>query len=164
MSDSSRTHGLQSARLVWLWDFPGKNTGVGCHVLLQGICPTQGLNLHLLGLLHWQEDSLPLYHLASPKVPTIAPKSLCGLIVSPLSPHPTTLPIFSLPVTWPPCDPYTHVGTPSLGPMCLFFCLECLPQTSTWLAPSLLLNICSNDIFSVKGMANHFNILALRTP
>ena len=26
-----------------LWDFPGKNTGVGCHSLLQGIFPTQGL-------------------------------------------------------------------------------------------------------------------------
>ena len=28
-------------------DSPGKNTGVGCHVLLQGIFPTQGLNPHL---------------------------------------------------------------------------------------------------------------------
>ena len=27
------------------WDFPGKNTGVGCHALLQGIFPTQGPNL-----------------------------------------------------------------------------------------------------------------------
>ena len=26
------------------WDFPGKNTGVGCHFLLQGIFPTQGSN------------------------------------------------------------------------------------------------------------------------
>jgi len=37
---------------------PGKNTGMGCHFLLQGIFPTQGLNLHLLCLLHWQADSL----------------------------------------------------------------------------------------------------------
>ena len=27
---------------------PGKDTGVGCHALLQGIFPTQGLNLYLL--------------------------------------------------------------------------------------------------------------------
>ena len=27
-----------------VWDFPGKSTGVGCHSLLQGIFPTQGLN------------------------------------------------------------------------------------------------------------------------
>ena len=40
-------------------DFPGKNTGVG-HFHLQGIFPTQGLNLCLLCLLHWQAgDSLP---------------------------------------------------------------------------------------------------------
>ena len=39
--------------------FPGKNTGVGCHFLLQGIFLTQGLNMHLLCLLHWQADSLP---------------------------------------------------------------------------------------------------------
>ena len=40
-----------------LWYFPGKNTGVGCHFLLQGFFLTWGLNLHLLCLLHWQADS-----------------------------------------------------------------------------------------------------------
>ena len=39
------------------WDSLGKNTGVGCHALLQGIFPTQGSNPHLLGLLHWQAGS-----------------------------------------------------------------------------------------------------------
>ena len=38
----------------------GKNTAVGCHVLLQGIFSTQGSNLCLLCLLHWHVDSLPL--------------------------------------------------------------------------------------------------------
>ena len=33
---------------------------MGCHALLRGIFPTQGSNLHLFGLLHWQADSLPL--------------------------------------------------------------------------------------------------------
>ena len=37
-----------------------------CHFLLQGIFLTQGLNLHLLCLLHWQADSLPLSHMGSP--------------------------------------------------------------------------------------------------
>ena len=32
----------------------------------QGIFPTQGSNLHLLRILHWQADSLPLGHLGSP--------------------------------------------------------------------------------------------------
>ena len=37
-------HGLQPSRLLCPWDFPGKNTGVGCRCLLQGIFPTQGSN------------------------------------------------------------------------------------------------------------------------
>ena len=34
VSDSLRPHGLSPARLLYPWDFPGKNTGVGCHFLL----------------------------------------------------------------------------------------------------------------------------------
>ena len=34
VSDSSRSHGLQSTRHLHPWDFPGKSTGVGCHCLL----------------------------------------------------------------------------------------------------------------------------------
>ena len=49
MFDSLRPHGLQPTRLLCPQDFPGKNTGVGCHFLLQGIFPTQRLNP---GLLH----------------------------------------------------------------------------------------------------------------
>ena len=60
-----RPQGLWPARLLCPWHSPGKNTGVGCHFLLQGIFPTQGLNSSLSGLLHWQEDSLPLSHLGS---------------------------------------------------------------------------------------------------
>ena len=42
-------HGLYSPpMLLCPWDFPGKNTGVGCHFLLQGIFSTQGLNVSLL--------------------------------------------------------------------------------------------------------------------
>ena len=33
-----------TTRLLGPWDFPGKNTGVGCHFLLQGIFLTQGSN------------------------------------------------------------------------------------------------------------------------
>ena len=50
--------------------FPGKNTGVGCRFLLQGIFPTQGSNPCLLRLLPWQVDSLPLCHLESLQVNT----------------------------------------------------------------------------------------------
>ena len=59
--------------LLCPWTFPGKNTGVGCDFFLQGIFLTQGLNLPLLCLLHWQADfftrffftALPLHHLGS---------------------------------------------------------------------------------------------------
>ena len=37
MSNSLPPHGLQPTRLLCPWDFPGKNTGVGCHFLLQGL-------------------------------------------------------------------------------------------------------------------------------
>ena len=40
------------------WDSPGKNSGVGCHALLQGIFSTQVSDPCLLCLLHWQEGSL----------------------------------------------------------------------------------------------------------
>ena len=53
-------------RLLCPWDFPVKNTGVGCHFLLKGIFPTQGSNPHLLHLLHCQAESLALVSPGSP--------------------------------------------------------------------------------------------------
>ena len=44
VSDSLQSCGLWLTRLLCLWDSPGKNTGVGCHALLQGIFLGQGLN------------------------------------------------------------------------------------------------------------------------
>ena len=55
-----------ATRLLYPWDFLGKNTGVGSHFLLQRIFLTQGSNPCLLCLLHSQADSLPLHHLGSP--------------------------------------------------------------------------------------------------
>ena len=60
-------HGLSPTSLPCPWNFPDKNTGVGCHFLLQRIFPIQGLNLLLSCLLHWQADALPLSHLGSPR-------------------------------------------------------------------------------------------------
>ena len=48
-----RPHGLEPTRLPCPWDSPGKNAGVGCRFLLQGIFPTQRLNPHL----RWQAGS-----------------------------------------------------------------------------------------------------------
>ena len=44
---------------------PGKDTGVSCLFLLQGIFQTQRPNRWLLRLLHGKADSLPLSHLGS---------------------------------------------------------------------------------------------------
>ena len=51
--------GLYPTRILCPWNFPGKNTGVGYHFLLQGIFLSQGSDLHLM---NWWVDSLPLYH------------------------------------------------------------------------------------------------------
>ena len=47
----------------WTWDFPGKNTVLGCHFFLQGILTTQGSNL---GLLHSRQILYHLSHQGSP--------------------------------------------------------------------------------------------------
>ena len=62
VSDALRPQGLQPARLLCPWDFPGNNTGVGCHFLLQGIFPTQALTQ---SLLHWQAEFLSQSYLGS---------------------------------------------------------------------------------------------------
>ena len=58
-------------RLFCPWDSPGKNTGVGCHFLLQGIFLTHGLNPPLLCHLHWQASSLQLCCLGSPQFSSV---------------------------------------------------------------------------------------------
>ena len=52
------TSGTAATGVLCPWDSPGKNTGVGCHSLLQGIFPTQESNP---GLLHCRQI---LYHLS----------------------------------------------------------------------------------------------------
>ena len=76
---TSRT---EPTRLLCPWDSPGKNTGMGCHALLQGIFPTQGSNPHLLCPLHWQAGS----SLAPPGKPSVSRNG--GDFISCLSPQP----------------------------------------------------------------------------
>ena len=61
--NSLRPHGLQPTRLLCPWDAPGKNAGVGCHSLLQGIFLAQGWNP---GLLHCGQILYLLSHQGSP--------------------------------------------------------------------------------------------------
>ena len=82
MFDSLQLHGLWPTRLLRLWNFPGKNTGAGCHFLLQGIFLTQGSNRHPL---HWQVDSLLLHHLGSPSWLLSLPIQLWNSLVNCIS-------------------------------------------------------------------------------
>ena len=61
VSDSLKLHGTSVHG-----DSPGKNTGVGCHALLQGIFPNQGSNP---GLPHCRQILYPLSHQGSPDFP-----------------------------------------------------------------------------------------------
>ena len=59
MSDFCDPHGLQPTRLLCPWNSPGKNTGVGCHFLLQGIEPgSPVLQADLYHLSHQGSPSL----------------------------------------------------------------------------------------------------------
>ena len=66
MSDSLQLQELWPTRLLWPWNFLGKNTGVGCHVLLQRIFLTQGSNPSLQHLLHCRCILYLLSHQGSP--------------------------------------------------------------------------------------------------
>ena len=79
MSDFVQHYGLLPSRLLCPWDSPGRNTGVGCHFLLQGIFPTQGLNRHLLCLTcNGRGGPLPLMPPGKP--PGTYPLTLCTVI------------------------------------------------------------------------------------
>ena len=52
-------------KILYLWNFSGKETEMHCHFLLQGIFPTQELNPGLLHLLHWLAGSFLLSHLGN---------------------------------------------------------------------------------------------------
>ena len=69
-------------------DFPGKNTGVGCCALFQGIFPTQGLNLHLLHCRRiflptkprWEAHYQQSHHVISSGFTCLISESLCPFI------------------------------------------------------------------------------------
>ena len=62
-------------------DFPGKNTGMGCHALFQGIFPTPGLNP---GLLHCRQILYCLRHQGSPGVGVSEVAQSCPTLCDPM--------------------------------------------------------------------------------
>ena len=72
-SNSLRPHGLQPTRLLCPWDSPGKQTGAGCHLLLQGTFPTQRSKLSFVSraLADGFFTSLPLRPPGKPPSPAV---------------------------------------------------------------------------------------------
>ena len=73
VSDSFQHHELYLQGSSCSWDSPGKNTGVGCHTLLQGICPSQGSNP---GIPHCRWILYHLSHQGSPRIAGVGTLSL----------------------------------------------------------------------------------------
>ena len=96
-------------------DSPGKNTGVGCHVLLEGIFPTQGWNS---GLLHCRWI---LYHLSHQGSPVSGSHSILSDSLQPHGLKPTRLLCpwgFSRQEYWSglPCPPRGDLPNPGIEP------------------------------------------------
>ena len=72
------------------WDFPGKNTGVGWHALLQGVFPTQGLNPLLL---HLQVGTLPLALPGKPQLQFSLVTQSCPTLCDPMNLSTPGLPV-----------------------------------------------------------------------
>ena len=100
-SESEVTQSCPTLSYPWtvahqVFQSTGKNNGMGCHALQQGIFPTQRSNPHLLHLLHWQAGSLPLAPPGKPKdLPAAAAKSLqsCLTLCNPIDGSPPGSPV-----------------------------------------------------------------------
>ena len=86
MSDSFQPHRLQPARLLCPWNSPGKNTGVGCHFLLQGIFltlhqsnPSLTTSYHPPKKRHIHQQSLPIA--LQPQRPALATNALLSISI-----------------------------------------------------------------------------------
>ena len=82
-----------------LWDFPDKNTGVGCHFFLQEIFPTQGLNP---GLPHCRQTLYHLSHQGSPTSQIFCTSNVSALSCPPALPCTCSHPILVVQQIEPP--------------------------------------------------------------
>ena len=170
--DSLWPRGLQPANLLCPWDSPGKNTGVSCHFLFQEIFPTQGSNPCLFCLLHWQVGSLPLAPPGKPgtcsSVQSLSRVRLCDPMdcSTPDFPAHHQLPeLAQIHVHW--VGDATQPSQPLSPPSPTFNFSQHQGLTIRWPKYwSFSFSISPSNGYSglEKGMANHFSILALRTP
>ena len=127
VSDSSRLHGPQPTRLLCPWDFPGKSTGVGCHLLLRlGISSVQSLSGVWLFAIPWiaaRQASLFITiswsSLRLMSIKSVMPSShlILGCPFLLLPPIPPNIRVFSkestLRMRWPKCWSFSFSIIPS---------------------------------------------------
>ena len=112
-SNSWRPDILKPTRFLCPGYSLGKNSEVGCHALLQAIFPTQGLNPHLLYLLHWQVGSLTLVPPGKPHERHIwSCCSVTKLCLTPCNPMNCSMPGFPI-LHYLPEFAQTHVRSVS---------------------------------------------------
>ena len=73
-----------AARLLYAWNSQGKNTGMSCHFLLQGVLPTWGSNL---SLLHCRQILYCLSQQGSPQIASVQFRFSRSVVSDPLRPH-----------------------------------------------------------------------------
>ena len=119
MSDSVRPYGQQPTKLLLPWGSLGKNTGVGCYFLVQGIFPSQYLNTCLL------HCSWILYHSPTWKALwSLSVQFSCSVMSNSLRPHESQH-------ARPPClspSPRVHSDSHPSSPWCH-------PAISSWVVP-----------------------------
>ena len=128
-------------RLHRPWDSPGKNTGVGCHFLSQGIFPTQGSNP---GLSHCRQTPYHLSHQGTPKSSFSSVQFTQSVMSDSLQPH-------ELQHARPPCPSPTPGVHPNSHPLSLW----CYPDISSSVVPffSCTQSLPESGYFS---MSQHF--------
>ena len=106
-------HELEPTRLLYPWNFPGKNTGVASHFLFQvSPQPRDWLKPLLLHILHWQTDSLPL---ASPG--KFMHMYVCMYVDKTMAPHSSPLAHSRTLLTW------LSSSSSSSMYVCMYVCL-----------------------------------------
>ena len=158
VSESMRPYGRQPTRLLCPWDSLGRNTGAGCHFLLQGVFLTQGLNQHLLHLLHWQAGSLPPGREVSQDNLPIS----ISLPENPILPYkaaPTGPRSYGLSISGGHY-PVHHHGRQVLRVWKKFRPMVCRKEESdleSWHGPRSGSFFCSNCMLLIRGAGSYFN-------
>ena len=146
MSKSLQPHGLEPACLLCLWDFPSNNTEVGCHFLLQGTFPTQGLNfvscISRWILYHWAIWEVHMGGWGYLKNASVSLKTWCLTGCSP--PGSSVHGIFQarnwggFPLPSPGClsDPGIEPGSPAWQADCLSLSYQGSPWV--WVGPQIV--------------------------